>query len=139
VSARISERVRLARFAVAGGIAAAVNLASRWVLSLALVYELAVAVAYLAGMTTAFLLNRAFVFERPQHDAAAQFLRFATVNALAFAQVWIVSVGLARIAFPAVGWRWQAETLAHAIGLVSPIATSYFGHKHYTFRAAAKP
>jgi putative flippase GtrA len=135
MSASVSERVRFARFAVAGGIAAAVNIASRWVFSLALIYELAVACAYLAGMTTAFLLNRAYVFERPESGVAGQFIRFATVNAVAFAQVWIVSVGLARLAFPAMGWTWHAETIAHTIGVLSPIATSYFGHKHFSFRA----
>jgi putative flippase GtrA len=134
VSAAVSERVRFARFAVAGGVAAAVNIASRWVFSLALVYELAVACAYLVGMGTAFLLNRAYVFERPGDGVAGQFVRFAAVNALAFAQVWVVSVGLDRLVFPKVGWSWHAETIAHTIGVLSPIATSYFGHKHFSFR-----
>ena len=135
MSGAVSERVRFARFAVAGGIAAAANIASRWVFSLALVYEFAVACAYLVGMTTAFVLNRAYVFDRPENGVAGQFVRFAAVNALAFAQVWGVSVGLDRLVFPAIGWTWHAETVAHTIGVLSPIATSYLGHKHFSFRA----
>jgi putative flippase GtrA len=56
------------------------------------------------------------------------------VNLLALVQVWLISVGLVRLVFPAIGFIWQAETMAHAIGVVSPVITSYFAHKYYSFR-----
>jgi putative flippase GtrA len=65
---------------------------------------------------------------------SGEYARFALVNAVAFAQVWLVSVGLARLVFPAIDFTWQAETVAHVIGVVSPIVTSYIGHKHFSFR-----
>ena len=82
------------------------------------------------------ILARVFVFKPAAGDAPGQFLRFAMVNALAFVQVWAVSVGLARVAFPAAGFTWQAETVAHVAGVLSPVVTSYLLHKHFSFRTA---
>ena len=56
---------------------------------------------------------------------------------LAVAQVWIVSVGLARFVFPAIGFTWHDETVAHVIGVLVPVVTSYLGHKHFSFAARA--
>ena len=47
--------------------------------------------------------------------------------------VWLVSVGLAHYLFPALGFTWHDETIAHAIGVAIPIFTSYLGHKHFSF------
>jgi hypothetical protein len=68
-------------------------------------------------------------------EARGEYARFALANAVAFAQVWLVSVGLARLVFPAIGFRRHADTVAHLIGLASPVWTSYLGHKHFSFRA----
>jgi putative flippase GtrA len=124
-----------ARFLLTGGVAAGVNVVSRWALSHAMVYEAAVAVAYLFGMATAYGLSRAFVFERSGRTMANEAVRFAIVNVAALAQVWVVSVGLARLVFPAVGFTWHAEDVAHLIGVVVPAVTSYFGHRHFSFSA----
>lgn len=97
-------------------------------------YELAVAVAYLVGMATAFVLARLFVFERSGGTVGGEFTRFAMVNAVAFAQVWVVSVGLDRIVFPSIGFAWHPETIAHVVGVLSPVATSYVLHKRFSFR-----
>lgn len=132
MSAPKSERARFLRFVATGGFAAGVNVASRWVLSLVMPYPAAVAVAYLFGMTTAFVLSRLFVFESDA-DVKGQFARFALVNVVAFAQVWLISVGLAEFAFPYLGFTWHAETIAHLIGVASPIVTSYLAHKHFSF------
>src|SRR3546814_14697439 len=89
-------------------------------LSHVMAYEAAVALAYLAGMATAYLLSRAFVFARSGRTVADEALRFALVNLVALAQVWVVSVGLARLAFPAMDFAWHAEDIAHLIGLPIP-------------------
>lgn len=127
-----------ARFVLVGGFAALVNLAARALLSLAMPYEAAVAVAYLFGMTTAFLLSRAYVFARSGRRAREEYIRFGLVNLVALAQVWAVSVALLRWGLPAIGWAWQAELVAHAAGVASPVATSYLGHRYFTFRRAAR-
>lgn len=121
------------RFLLTGGVAAGVNVVSRWLLSHALTYELAVVLAYLAGMATAYLLSRAFVFARSGRTMLDEAVRFALVNMVALAQVWVVSVGLARLVFPAAGFSWHAEDIAHLIGVAIPAVTSYFGHRHFSF------
>lgn len=121
------------RFLITGGIAAGVNVASRYVLSMAMVYEVAVVVAYLFGMTTAYLLARLVVFERSGRSRRDEFARFALVNVVAAAQVWIISVGLLRVVFPWIGLTWHAEEIAHIVGVVFPVFTSYLGHRHFSF------
>lgn len=130
-----AERSRFVLFVLAGGTAALVNILSRIVLNWVMPYEVAIIVAYLCGMTTAYLLNRRFVFASSGRGVASEYTRFALVNLAAVAQVWIVSVGLARLIFPAIGFTWHAETVAHVIGVAIPVFTSYLGHKHFSFAA----
>ncbi len=124
-------------FLLAGGTAATVNVIARWFLNAIMPYEPAVMLAYLLGMTTAFLLMRVFVFQAADGRIGGQFVRFATVNLVAGAQVLVVSVVLARLLFAAIGPQHQAETLAHVVGVLSPVAMSYFLHKRFSFRTAA--
>lgn len=129
------ERQRFILFLFAGGAAALVNILSRIALNWFMPYEVAIVVAYLCGMTTAYLLNKHFVFEASGRGMTSEYLRFALVNLLAVAQVWVVSVGLARFVFPATGFTWHAETVAHVIGVIVPVFTSYVGHRHFSFAA----
>ena len=134
-TARKVRTSQFTRFLVTGGISAGVNVLTRWLLNFVLGYALAVALAYIVGMTVAFILARMFVFDaRSSNNPGGQYARFALINVLAFAQVWIVSVGLVRYIFPAMRLSWHAETIAHIIGVVSPVVTSYFGHRHFSFR-----
>ncbi len=131
----IEERKRFALFLFAGGTAALVNILSRIAFNWLMPYEVAIVVAYLCGMTMAYLLNKRFVFTSSGRGVASEYMRFALVNLAAVAQVWIVSVGLARLVFPAIGFIWHAETVAHVIGVTIPVFTSYLGHKHFSFAA----
>lgn len=121
------------RFVLSGGIAAGVNILSRAALSTITSYSAAIVIAYLIGMTTAYGLMKLFVFEGSGRRPEAEYLRFGLVNMVALAQVWIVSVGLARWLFPLVGFGFHPEAAAHVIGVLSPVATSYFLHKYFTF------
>ena len=129
-----SERTRFIRFLVTGGLAAGTNILSRALLDRLVIYEIGVALAYLIGMTTAFILARLFVFDGRNGEVRGQYMRFALVNVFAFAQVWLVSIGLDRFVFPALGWTWHTANLAHAIGVISPVVTSYIGHQKFSFR-----
>jgi len=121
------------RFAISGGVAAGVNILSRIALSQIMPYSVAVTIAYLFGMTTAYVLMKLMVFEKSGQRVHQEYVRFALVNVVAFAQVWLVSMGLARYLLPAMGFETHAETIGHVIGVLSPIATSYFMHKYFTF------
>jgi putative flippase GtrA len=114
-------------------VAALVNVLSRIALNLAMSYEAAIVIAYICGMTTAYLLNKLFVFSPSGRSIHDEYVRFALVNALALALVLIVSVGLARSVFPAIGFTWHADTVAHIVGVSAPIFVSYLGHQYFSF------
>lgn len=121
------------KFLVTGGIAALVNLLSRYALNFVMSFEAAVVVAYLLGMTTAYLLARRFVFDASGRSVASEVRRFVLVNIVALGFVWVISVGLARVVFPAIGMTWHANDIAHLIGVLAPAVTSFIGHRFYTF------
>jgi len=125
------------KFLLTGGLAALVNLASRYALNLVMPFEVAVAVAYMIGMATAYILARVFVFQRSDRSIGSEFGRFTLVNLVALALVWAISVGLARFVFPALAFTWHADDIAHLIGVLAPAVSSYFGHRLFTFARRA--
>ena len=129
---------RFARFLLAGGTAAIVNIVSRIFINWFIPYEVAIVAAYLCGMITAYVLNKLFVFRSSDRRIAAEYARFALVNLLSVAQMWCVSVGLARFVFPAVGFFWYPETVAHIIGVASPVYIAYLGHRYFSFAGAPR-
>ena len=131
----MSETRRFLRFLAAGGTAAAVNVASRCAFDLVTSYEVAIVLAYLVGMTTAYLLSRRFVFEPSALSTRDSALRFGLVNIIAAAQVLAVSIGLADHLFPAIGFAWRAHDVAHIAGVLFPVASSYLLHKRFSFAA----
>ena len=135
--AKGNEARAFAAFVISGGLAAGVNVLSRYVISKWLPFEAAIALAYILGMTTAFLLTKAFVFKKSEVHWLLEYGRFALVNVVAFIQVLLVSEGLVRLLFPRIGFHWHPEEIGHLIGVMSPIVTSYYAHKHFSFRPAA--
>lgn len=125
----------LTKFIAVGGFAALVNVLCRIIFDGVMPFDMAVVLAYIMGMATAYLMNRALVFQSPGAISARQIMRFTLVNLLALVVVWAVSVGLFRIVFPWIGFSWHAETVAHAIGVASPVLSSYALHRNYTFRS----
>jgi putative flippase GtrA len=126
-------RKEFLRFLLTGGVAALVNLGCRYLLNAVMPFEAAVPIAYLFGMVTAYILARLYVFEDSGRSRFDEFKRFAIVNIFALFVVWGISVGLAKGLFPWIGFTWRADDIAHFIGVLSPAALSYFGHRSYTF------
>jgi putative flippase GtrA len=124
-------------FVIAGGTAALVNIVARLLFNVVTSFETAVVLAFPLGLTTAFMLNRSLVFDASEGNATQQYARFFVVNIAGLAVIWVVSVLLVRILFPAVGFTWHAKLIGHTIGVLSPIVVSYYGHKHYSFRRQA--
>jgi putative flippase GtrA len=128
------EARRFGLFLLAGGVAAAANYGSRFGFSVWFSYPVAIVLAYLVGMTVAFILMRQYVFDARAKAIGRQVLGFSLVNALAVLQTLVVSLALARWVLPAIGITQHVEAIAHAVGVAVPIVTSYFGHKHGSFR-----
>ncbi len=127
-------RQRFLRFALVGAAAAAVNIGSRIVISQFVRFEVAVVLAFPIAMTFAFVLTRLLVFNNSDRPVWDEYFRFLLVNLVALVQVWLISVGLTNLLFPAIGWTFHAELIAHTIAVGSPIFTSYYAHKYFTFR-----
>ena len=121
------------RFLFVGGFAAAINFSSRIVLSRWLGYAAAIVLAYFLGLVTAFVLNRRFVFTDAGNRLHHQMFWFVVVNVLALAQTLVVSLLFADYVLPYFSVTWHAEEIAHACGIVTPIFTSYVGHRRFSF------
>ncbi len=128
---------RLLRFLLVSGVAALINFGSRIVFSLVVPYPAAIALAFCAGISSAFILNRRYVFERATIPLREQMLWFTAVNLFALLQTMAVSLLLKYWLFPTIGMHWHSEAVAHAIGIVFPIASSYLGHKKLSFRSTS--
>lgn len=132
-------RGALTRFVLAGGIAAVLNWVAGRVLAPIFGLDAAVVMGYCVGMITAFLLNRAYVFEKSGRPAGQEFFRFALVNAVSVVIVWAVTSLLARVIFPSLAFRWNSEAIAHAIGILSPIIPSFLMHRAFSFARMRRP
>lgn len=123
---------QVALFLLAGGLAAAVNVASRIVYSLALPLPVSVVLAYVTGMVVAFGLNRWFVFENARDDVGRRAGRFVVVNLLAVLQTLAVTLAGSWILRKG-GVGDASETIAHVLGVLVPVFASYAMHKRWTF------
>jgi 4-hydroxybenzoate polyprenyltransferase/putative flippase GtrA len=126
-------------FLVVGGLAALANWGSRFIFQPFMNLSLAVVAAYVVGMLVSFTLNRLWVFEPSGRRIADEAVRFTLVNIVSFGLVWLITLGLAEMVFPAVGFTWHADAVAHGIGVVSPAAASYLGHRYFTFARSEGP
>jgi len=120
-------------FLVTGGLAALANFGARIVLNQWMPFSWAVVLAYGVGMVTAFVLARAFVFTDSRQQTHKSVLFFVLVNLVAVAQTWTVSMLLAQWLLPALGVDRFVREIAHGVGVVVPVFTSYLGHKRWSF------
>ena len=123
-------------FLVTGGVAAAVNFGSRIVYNQWVDFSVAVVLAYLTGMVTAFVLARYFVFTESNQSMQRSALWFVVVNIVAVIQTWVISMLLAFYVLPRMGLTQFIAEIAHAVGVVVPVFTSYLGHKRFSFKQA---
>jgi putative flippase GtrA len=121
-------------FLFVGGIAAVINFFSRILYNQLVGFPSAVALAYLTGMTTAFVLARVFVFQNSSHSTFRSAVFFSIVNFFSFAQTWIVSMLLVYRVFPEMGVVAHSKEIATFIGIVVPVFGSFIAHKYISFK-----
>lgn len=121
-------------FLITGGTAAAVNFGSRVVYNHWTSFSTAVILAYITGMITAFILSKLFVFSESQQSVHKSAMFFVIVNLVAILQTFLVSMALAYYVLPSLGVTTFVPEIAHAVGVVVPVFTSYIGHKRWSFR-----
>jgi putative flippase GtrA len=127
------------KFVLIGGFSSVVNLVARIAINRVTSYEIAIVLAFPIALVTAFLLNRLLVFKEVSGTWRGMLLRFLFVNLLALVQVFAISLFLADILFPSIGMTFHPDTVAHGIGLISPIFVSFWAHRYFTFRTVMAP
>jgi len=125
---------RFLMFLLSGGVAAAANIGSRILFGLWVPYWVSIMLAYFVGLATAFALMRTLAFTKTRNAKHAQAFWFVVVNLFGLLQTFVISLALAHWLFPLIGLEQGAATVAHTIGVVIPVITSYVGHKHLSFR-----
>jgi putative flippase GtrA len=125
---------QFAFFLGCGGLAAGLNWGSRFFFSIFFQFEIAVILAFFVGLLSGFILMRMFVFEGGGQSLAAQARRYMVVNIFALVETLIISIFCAHWLLPTIGVKEYVEAFAHLVGVLAPVATSYFGHKFWTFR-----
>jgi putative flippase GtrA len=93
-----------------------------------------VLLAFLVGVAVAFVLMRTYVFDAQDKALGPQLATFIVVNLFAALQTFVVSILLARWAVSVIGVVSYGEAIGHLGGIITPVITSYFGHRLLTFR-----
>ncbi len=122
------------KFLVACGIAAAANFGSRIIFGLYFSYSISIVLAYIVGITTAYVLCRQTVFTSNKNNRAQEIFYFTAVNGFAILQTLLVSLLLERHGLRFVHDQFIREEIAHFVGICVPAFSSYFGHKYLSFR-----
>lgn len=122
------------KFLFYGGVASIVHILSRFVLSFFVSYRIAIVLAFFVGMATGFVLFKTLVFEsKSSQKTFREVVWYIFVNMLALVQTYLISIGLSEHVFPWARMNVRPYDVAHIIGVLVPVITSYFGHKYLTF------
>lgn len=121
------------KFLFCGGIAAVVNFGTRFIFNIWFDFPVAIVLAYICGMITAFILAKMFVFKTSQLPLQHSALRFLIISLLTFSQTLVISLGLAFYILPMLGITLFVKEIAHAGGIIMPLFSSYIGHKRWSF------
>jgi putative flippase GtrA len=125
---------QFARFLLTGGLAAGTNFLSRILFSQFMPYLPAIMLAFIVGLTTGFLLMKAFVFSGGAAPPARQASYFVLVNLVGLVITIVVSISVAKLASLVLSDAKASEAIGHLAGVISPVLLSFYAHKNLTFR-----
>ena len=132
---RFHFNVKFFLFLFCGGIAALANIYSRVLFSNYLSYKVSIVLAYFIGLLVAFVLFKFIVFKKTNlHNVNKEIVKFIIVNALALIQTFFVSLVFSDYIFVWCNLNYHRYDIAHVIGVVTPVVTSYIFHSLFTFR-----
>ena len=115
-----------------GTSAAALNWLTRLVLDNWISFPAAVLLAYIVGMTTAFELNRRFVFPTSPRPVFKQAKVFILINLAFLPVVWGTSI-LFKALLDDVGTMNFTEGIAHGLALTLPVLITFLIYKFIAF------
>lgn len=119
-------------FLIVGTSAAALNWITRLALSAWVSFPVAVLLAYVVGMATAFELNRRFVFPSSPRPMLKQAKVFISVNLAFLPVVWEASI-LLKDLLDKTGVVKFSEGIAHGLALTIPVFITFLIYKFIAF------
>ena len=119
-------------FLLVGATAAALHWLARYVISIWLVFPLAVALAYFVGIAVAFELNRRYVFPSSPRPVQKQIRDFVIVNLMFFPVVWCASM-LIRQFLTGIGVVLYVDGIAHGLAIAIPMFMTFLIYKFIAF------
>ena len=122
------------RFLLVGGFAAFANIISRIIFSEFFSYKLSIIFSFLVGLTTGFILMRNYVFVFKKNLIYRQIQRFILINLLNLIQTFFISLALNSLMSLLITKVELVELIAHIVGVLFPVITSYIAHKYFTFK-----
>ena len=125
---------QIIKFLLSGGFAALMNIASRTLFSEYFSFVTAVTLAFFVGLCSAFFLMKKFVFTTAQIFSTVQFIRFLFVNLVTLLLTIFISVVVANALISLSFSIGSAELAGHVFGVTVPVVSSFFAHKHFSFR-----
>ena len=122
------------KFLIAGGFAAFANIISRVILSYFFSYEISIICSFIVGLFFGYLLMRNYVFSFRSNLFFTQIIRFLIINFIALLQTFLITIIFKYLLDFFLENIDIKELIAHIIGVSFPALTSYFAHKHFTFK-----
>ena len=121
-------------FIFTGGLAALVNIITRFVFSFFLNFTLSILSSYLIAMVFAYYLARRFVFKKSKKPIYSSFALFSLVNLLAICQTLLISIVTREyLSGKMINFQY-INLISHTLGVLTPIFTSFIGHKYFSFK-----
>ena len=122
------------KFIFTGGIAALVNIFTRFIFSFFLNFTLSILFSYLIAMLLAYFLARSFVFKKSKKPFFSSLAVFSLVNLFAICQTLLISLITKEYLSDKILNIQYIYFISHTLGVVTPVFTSFIGHKYLSFK-----
>lgn len=120
-------------FLAVGSLAAAIHWLCRYFLSYWISFEYAVAIAYVFGIASAFILNKIYVFPNTNRSVNKQMRDFVLTNVAFFPVVWVMSILLVSV-LSSAGVTMYTEGIAHGVAISIPMMATFLIYKFIAFK-----
>ena len=121
-------------FILTGGLAALVNIITRFIFSFFFNFTLSIFLSYLIAMVFAYYLAGRFVFKKSKKPIYSSFALFSLINLLAICQTLLISI-ITREYLSGKMINFQyINLISHTLGVTTPVFTSFIGHKYFSFK-----
>ena len=85
-------------------------------------------------MVLAYYLAREFVFKKNKKSISSSFALFSLINLLAVSQTLLISLISREYLLEKMTNLQYINFISHTLGVVTPVFTSYLGHKYLSFK-----